>query len=277
MPRKKPLKAIAPTRESSAMRVTPPAPQLEALASELYSVFCRGLTLYGLSVDRQRKLLKKALIQPNTIKSVSVPLLDQFRSMSDLLTEWLQELPYIDAAGRPKVLPIRGRGATFESLARQFLPEHSVEEAVALACHSATVGILPGGRIAVYGDPMVNVVDNPEVALAQTICHITNIIKTAEANLDAARRQAIPGRLERLVHHNLSPTQFEIFRKSIRPQLNSLCEHADRVLKTLAKKKSRDQRKTYGAGIGLYVFLNDDAKGPSRGRRASTSRAARAR
>lgn len=36
--------------------------------------------------------------------------------------------------------------------------------------------------------------------------------------MEAARREGVLGRLERLVHQNLSPAQGEVFRKSIWPQ-----------------------------------------------------------
>ena len=238
--------------------------QLERLAIELYTVICRGLTLYGISIPRQRVLFRKSRPGVGKVTTVSAQLLEEFRSVSELLTTWLQELPYVDATGRPKVLSIRGRGATFESLARQFLPERSLDEVVALACQAGTVDVLSGGKIAVYGDPMINIAENPEAVLAQVICHITNIIQTVEFNAKRGRKDRSIGRFERLVNAPLSPTQFEIFRKSIRPQLDALCEHIDRVLMRLARMQTRDKRRIAGGGIGVYVYHRDDGEIKSR-------------
>ena len=55
---------------------------------------------------------------------------------------------------------IEGNGATFESLAKRFLPGVPLADVVALACRTANVGTLPGGRIALYGDTMVNLSKN---------------------------------------------------------------------------------------------------------------------
>ena len=231
---------------------------------EAYAVLFKGLTLYGISVPRQRALAKKSQAAVGKVTAISAQVLEQFRSVSELLTTWLQELPYVDATGRPKILPIRGRGATFESLARQFLPERTLDEVVNLACQAGTVDRLSGGRIAVYGDPMINIAENPEATLAQAICHITNIIQTVEFNAKRGRKDRSIGRFERLVNAPLTPEQFEIFRKLIRPQLDALCEHADRILKQLARMQTRGKRRLAGGGIGVYVYHRDNGGTPRR-------------
>ena len=92
----------------------------------------------------------------SNIKQASVELLGQIRPLSDLLTTWFEEAPYVDSVGAPRVLKIEGHGATFETLAKRFLPGVPLADVVALACRTANVGTLPGGRIALYGDAMVN-------------------------------------------------------------------------------------------------------------------------
>jgi len=246
--------------------------QLEALAAELYAVVVRALTLYGLPIARQRQLLRETF-KSTRVNNVSGPLLEQFRNLSDLLTAWLEDLPYIDATGRPRILPIKGRGATFESLARQFLPERPLEEVIALACQTSSVGVLSGGRIAVYGDAMVKCVMSPEATLAQTIAHVIQIISTSQVNMDIARGDPILGRFERLVCHMINPEQFHVFKTALRPQLNDLCERADRLLKAHASKNSRKKRDTVNGGLGVYVFYDDLGKKPPRPTAAARTRA----
>jgi hypothetical protein len=169
-------------------------------------------------------------------------------------------MPYVDAAGKPKVLDIQGRGATFESLARQFLPQKPLADVVELACGNASVGTLPGGRIALFGDTMVDVSKNREVALAQTILHIRQIFETCLHNVQTARDDVALGRLERIVDHVISAEDFEKFQKAIRPQLHDLCERVDRLLKSSAKKSPKGQQKRGSAGIGLYVYYDGEMK-----------------
>jgi hypothetical protein len=168
-------------------------------------------------------------------------------------------MPYVDDAGKPKVLDIQGRGATFESLARQFLPQKPLAEVVALACGNADVGTLPGGRIALFGDTMVNVAKNREVAMAQTILHIRQIFDTCLHNVQSARSGAVSHMLERIVEHALSAEDAERFQKAIAPQLHDMCERIDRLLRSSANKRSRGKR-VRSAGVGLYVYYDGRMK-----------------
>jgi len=230
---------------------------LEPLALELLTVIRHALTDHGLSVNRQRLLFTQAL-RAAAIPDVSGPLLQQFCGLGDLIAAWLEDMPYVDAVGKPRILTIEGPGATFESLAREFLPEVPLPNVVDLACRFANAGTLPGGRIALYGDTMVNFSKSPESALAQTISHIRKLVGTCLHNVQTAQDETATGRLERIVGHVLSLEDFEKFLKIIRPQLHDQCERVDRLLKA-AKKPSRHGATVGTAGIGLYVFFDATA------------------
>jgi hypothetical protein len=232
---------------------------LEPLALELFGVVRAALAKYGLSPSDQKRLFALTH-RSSTVKRVSGPVLHQFRGLGDLISTWLEEMPYVDEAGKPKVLSIQGRGATFESLARQFLPQKPLADVVALACGNANVGTLPGGRIALYGDTMVDVSKNREVAMAQTILHIKQIFETCLHNVQTARDDAALGRLERIVNHVISAEDFEIFQKAIRPQLHDMCERVDRLLRSSAKRRPRPTKKMGSAGIGVYVYYDGAMK-----------------
>ena len=232
---------------------------LEPLALELYGVVRAALTKYGLSASEQKRLFARTH-RSSAVKRVSGPVLHQFRGLGDLISTWLEEMPYVDEAGKPKVLNIQGRGATFESLARQFLPQKPLADVVALACGNANVGTLPGGRIALYGDTMVDVSKNREVAMAQTILHIKQIFETCLHNVQTARDDAALGRLERIVDHVISAEDFEKFQKAIRPQLHDMCERVDRLLRSSASRRPQGKKKMGSAGIGLYVYYDGAMK-----------------
>ena len=232
---------------------------LEPLALELYGVVRAALAKYGLSAVEQKRLFARTHQSPS-VKRVSGPVLHQFRGLGDLISTWLEEMPYVDEAGKPKVLNIEGRGATFESLARQFLPQKPLADVVALACGNANVGTLPGGRIALYGDTMVDVSKNREVAMAQTILHIKQIFETCLHNVQTAKDGAVLGRLERIVSHVISAEDFEKFQKAVRPQLHDMCERIDRLLKSSAKRRPKAKKKSGSAGVGLYVYYDGEMK-----------------
>jgi hypothetical protein len=253
--RAKPVRAARKDRPARLSSTSP----LEPLALELYGVVRAALTKYGLSAREQKQLFARTH-RSSSVKRVSGPVLHQFRGLGDLISAWLEEMPYVDEAGKPKVLHIQGRGATFESLARQFLPQKPLADVVALACGNANVGTLPGGRIALFGDTMVDVSKNREVAMAQTILHIKQIFETCLHNVQTARDDAALGRLERIVDHVISEEDFEKFQQAIRPQLHDLCERVDRLLRSSAKRPAKAKKKMGSAGIGLYVYYDGEMK-----------------
>jgi hypothetical protein len=234
--------------------ITPvPPEQLDSLALELYGVVRVALGKYGLARKDQQRLFDRSQ-RLSTVAPASASHLDQIRPLGDLMTSWLEEAPYVDEGGRPKVLPIAGRGATFQSLAKRFLPKQPLAEVVALAARCANVGTLPGGKIALYGDTMVNLAKTSESILAQTVFHIKHITDTCLHNLQLS--DASGGRTERIVNHVISAEEFEKFRHVIRPQLHDVCERADRLLKSGAGRKSAKRQARGAAGIGIYVYYD---------------------
>jgi hypothetical protein len=232
---------------------------LEALALELYGVIRAALKKYGLSPGEQKKFFAQSQRNSN-IKHVSVELLGQIRPLSDLLTTWFEEVPYVDSVGAPRVLKIEGQGATFETLASRFLPEVPLREVVALACRAANVGTLSGERIALYGDAMVNLRRNRDGVLAQNILHVRQIFDTCLYNAQRDFEDDKPGRQERIVTHVLSTMEFEKFQGEVRGQLHDLCERFGRLLKSAAERSTRQKQPRGQAGIGIYVYYNDPTK-----------------
>ncbi len=70
-----------------------------------------------------------------------------------------------------------------------FCQECRLTEVVALACRTANVGTLPGGRIALYGDTMVNLSKSRDAVLAQNIMHMRQIFDTCLYNAHRASRR----------------------------------------------------------------------------------------
>jgi hypothetical protein len=242
----------------------------EALILELYSVIALTLQKYGISRSEQRRLFERARRQQHVRRS-STELLDRIRPLGDLLASWSEEAPYIDSIGVPRVLKLRGEGATFESLAKRFLPSTPLPTVVALACRMSNVGVLSGGRIALYGDTMVNLSKNPDAVLAQSILHVRQILDTCLYNAHRDHDSDKPGRLERIVTQELSRLEFERFEGGARRQLHDLCERLDRLLKSAAGRAIRQKQPRGQAGIGLYIYYNESVKGGSSVRKGRQS------
>jgi hypothetical protein len=231
----------------------------EALVLELYGVIRAALKNYGFSPQEQKKFFAQSQRRSH-IKQVSLELLGQIRPLSDLLTTWFEEVPYVDSVGAPRVLKIEGSGATFQTLARRFLPTVPLAEVIALAGRTANVGTLPGGRIALYGDAMVNLRKSKDGVLAQNILHVRQIFETCLYNAHRDPDDDKAGRQERIVTHLLSAMEFEKFQGEVRGQLHDLCERFDRLLKSAAERSTRKKQPRRQAGMGIYVYYNDSTK-----------------
>jgi hypothetical protein len=240
----------------------------EALALELYGVIRAALKTYGLSPSEQKRIFGQSQ-RRSDIRHASVGLLGQIRPLGDLLTSWFEEVPYVDSVGAPRILKIEGHGATFESLAKRFLPGVPLTDVVALACRTANVGTLSGGRIALYGDTMVNLSKNIDGVLAQNILHVRQIFDTCLYNAQRDPDDDTPGRLERIVTHVLSTSEFEKFQGEVRGQLHDLCERFDRLLKSAADRSTRQKPPRGQAGIGIYIYYNGPTKRRANHRKGS--------
>jgi hypothetical protein len=255
MTRKKARKSSTVVRRKGRIAANSGNVHLEALALELFSVVRNTLAHHGLGPTQQKLLFQHSLRLRHAPK-VSASLLAQFRALADLLAAWHGEVPYLDSDGKPRVLNIKGRGATFESLARQFLPNKALADVVALACRVADVGTLPGDRIALYGDIMVNFSGNAESALAQAIYHATQVFNTGMHNVARTRADGTGRRLERTVHRTIVASDFDKLQSAIRPQVHDLCDRMERLLRSSAKS-GKAKQKLGTAGMGVYLYYDD--------------------
>ena len=108
MARKKAAENASNGSEVAARATLSGRAALEALALELYGVIRAALKTYGLSPREQKKLFAQSQRRSN-IKQASVELLGQIRPLSDLLTTWFEEVPYVDSVGAPRVLKVEGQ------------------------------------------------------------------------------------------------------------------------------------------------------------------------
>jgi hypothetical protein len=239
----------------------------DALGLELHGIIRGALTHYGFSPTEQEGVFARSQRGPRT-KPASAELLEQIRRLSDLLTTWFEEAPYVDSVGNPRVLKIAGGQASFETLAQRFMPGVPIDEVIALACRTANVGTLPEGRIALYGDAFVKFPRNRDGVLAQSIMHVRQIFDTCLYNAQRDPDDDKPGRQERIVTHQLSAVEFSKFQAEVRGQLHDLCERFDRLLKSAAERSLRQKQPRAPAGIGIYVYYNGSKK-------TSTSRKAK--
>jgi hypothetical protein len=257
------MEASKQSRGKSKVRLKKPSSArsrgivLRQLATELYRVVFLTLSEFGLSAAAQQRLTPRSTDKRRGTP-VSNDVLRRFTELGDLIAAWHSDTDYLDADGKPRVLAIKGRGPTFETLARRFLPGMSTSDTVKLACRAAEVGLLRGGKIALYGSTLVKISKNAESALAQCVCHIAWLSQTCVHNFNASRKERTTGRIERITGRIISAGDFDSFQKQIRPQIHDLCERVDGMLLPLERRASRLRKNQRAVGMGIYLYADED-------------------
>ena len=227
------------------------------LAVELYSLVSLALGKFGLNPsDRQiaferSRGFKKA-------PTVSGPLLRDFRGLCSILLEWSRDAEYLDPDGKPRVLAVKGSGATFESLVKRFLPKKSLAQVVAMACATAEVTTRPGGKIALLGSILVNIANSTENLLAHAIRQIDQLLETILHNARVRRKGLSNGHMERMVTGVIDRAALKPLMSELKPQIYDLLQRVDSSVQQRQPKSARSLRDATAVSVGIYVSRQDD-------------------
>ena len=244
------------TRSRPAVR-PPLAKSAEDLAVEFYTLVRLALGEFGVTRAQQRRALERSALLRSAPK-VSGRILRTGFGVGEILLEWSRKAPYLDSEGKPRVLAVSGPGATFESLARRFLPNVSLEEVVSLACENSEVVTRPGNRIALLGSILVKLGDSREKYLAHAVRQIDQLLQALLHNWHSQHKSTDRGRMERMVTGVISRANFEAFMGELRPQIYDLLLRVDSSIERNQPKTARGLRAASAVSVSVYVNQEDD-------------------
>jgi hypothetical protein len=234
------------------------APQSEEqLAIELYTLVRLALGELGVTRAQQRRALERS-VHLKSAPKVSGRIVSTGLGVGEILREWSRKAPYLDSEGKPRVLAVTGPGATFESLARRFLPDVALAEVVAQACENSEVVTRPGNRIALLGSILVKPGDTRERYLAHGVRQIDRLLQTLLHNWRAQHKSTDRGRMERVVTGVISRANFEAFMTELRPQIYDLLLRVDSSVERNQPKTARGLRAASAISVSVYVSQEDD-------------------
>ena len=229
----------------------------EELAVELYTRVRLALSQFGLTRAQQRRALERSR-RLMAAPKVSGQILRAEMGVGEILLEWSRKVAYLDSEGKPRVLAIAGPGATFEGLARRFLPNTPLDDVVALACRTSEVVTRPGNRIALLGSILVKPGDSREKYLAYAIRQIDQLLQTLLHNWQVQRKSAEKGRMERVVIGVISRANFKALMGELRPQIYDLLLRVDSSIERHQPKSARSMRDATAVSVGVYAGQEDD-------------------
>jgi hypothetical protein len=222
------------------------------LAIEMNHIAQDVFSRLGVSPEEQRI----AAVQARKIKKrlwPSARLMAAIKGVGDVLSTWRRDKRYRGADGSPRVLPIRGKGATLETLVRKCVPQMALEEVLAYICSHGEAILYKRDRVALLGSAAVITRRTPETTLAWMLTQFRHVADTT------LRNTAVPahlvkgvGMFQRQVAGWLSEKDFRLYTKEVFPQLQELCAQLEAGLSIDRRAKPRANRKE--CGVGLFVY-----------------------
>jgi hypothetical protein len=225
------------------------------LLKEMHHLVLDAAAVLCVSAKDAERAIKLAAQDPRRSRP-SEPIMRVNYGIAMLLNHWRNDIRYRRPEGTPRVLSIRGKGATFETLARTFVPQLKLNELTDMVCENAEVTRLKGQKIALVGSPVMMTPKTPEITLASLTLRLRRLTQTIVHNASIPSKFNPTGRFERIVTGELTDSEFRDFAQSVRQPMQDLCDRIDaRIRQPTQSHKVRGKIKR--CGIGLYVFRDD--------------------
>jgi hypothetical protein len=246
---------------------------LEELATESFAELKLALSEFSLSRAELARAMARAL-KMTKVPPVSGRVTSEYKALGKILIEWSRGAAYADDAGKPRVLMVKGPGATFESLARRALPNRSVNEVVERIRRVAEVSMRPQGKIALLGSVLVNIMQSDESHLAHMNRQLEHFFSTSRFNRRMAKRGAPERRMERLATHVIASDQVESFMEEVKPRIYNMLMGVENAMDRRNPKGKR--AKGTVVGVGVYMSAEENLEragyGPIRPRSRARAR-----
>lgn len=224
------------------------------LAQELQEMMIESMEVLGVSRKEQMATYRRASKGLGGKERPSAPLIDRLSGIADLLSSWRRDRRYLQSDGSPRVLPIKGKGASLETLGKKFVPDMALSEVLTAVTRHGEATVYQGNKVALVGGSVLLTPKTAEMGLALLVSRIRRMSKTMLHNMSLPEGSKGHGRFERHVHGVLSEREFNEYAQAMRSQLQDLCDRAESGLELAADKKGRKRK---SCGIGIFVFRDD--------------------
>lgn len=225
----------------------------EQLGTELLGVCVAALQSYGVQGARILKIDRSKIIAAKRPRLAARLLHDAF-SLGELAEDWSENPCYIDESGRPKVLPLRGRGSTFSELVLKHFGRRDTQRILELALRTRVVERVPPDKVAQI-NACVMLTGHSTLLLARAILCIRGLLEVVRRNsaINAKRSDLSP---DRMATAYVRREDFEEFATLMRPQLSNLTDQGNRWLAAhMVRDRPRpSDRDVAFIGVHAYVF-----------------------
>lgn len=224
---------------------------IEVLAREFLSVCVAALKQYGVDSSRLTRLCKEAVELPGKIPTAS-RLIDDADRLAELATEWMENTAYIDAIGRPKVIPINGPEPSFACLVRKHFRCRQVRAVLEFGLRTRVLERVGAAKVGQFGGCVI-FAGNPNLMLVHAIQSVRSFLGTTlrNASLKGSSFSTFPDRKASAVIPEGCTDEFvRIMRQSV---INTV-EMANRWLAARRNDTRVKNGKAVKMGVHAYVF-----------------------
>jgi hypothetical protein len=223
------------------------------LLQELHQLVLDVGAELGIPEKDQRHAIELAVTDKKRLRPSQTATQNEL-SVAGLLSKWRSDKRFRNNDGTPHALSIMGKGATLQTLGREYVPTMPIRELVDLICLQSEVTRLKGDKVALVGSPVIMTEKTPELTLASLIIRIRRVTGTVMHNAAIPAGVKNTGRFERIVTGHLSDKDFQKFGMAMRTQLQDVC---DRMDSGMQQPKGQGKSRTKKGGVGIYVFRED--------------------
>jgi hypothetical protein len=246
-----PTRRRRPRRASDVMGPPTDRALLLQLVLEVNQILQDTLGEFGVTLKEQRNAAFRARKAKKRARP-SAAFVTRITSCGDVLSSWPLDRRYVGSDGNPRVLRIRGRGATLETLAHKYAPQMTLEQVLDFICKQGEAAIFKGDRVALLGSPAVIARQTPELLLAWAVTTFRHLASTTIHNAAIPAHIKNTGLFQRPVAGWLSDPDFRRYAQEVRPQLQELFNQLEAGLSLERRTKPRANRKE--CGVSLFVY-----------------------
>lgn len=178
---------------------------------------------------------------------------EQYNRAARVISGWRRDSKYLDKQGSPKVIPITGEGATFETLVRKFSGDMPPRAVLDELTRLGALSLEPKNRVRLVQESFMPTTDDA-IKFHILGTDVDLLISTIEHNIE---QNSQPPFYQRKVHYdNLPDEVLDDFRKLSRRQAQKLLDELDRNLAAVDRDANPDIKGTGRnvAGLGIYYF-----------------------
>jgi hypothetical protein len=234
---------------------------------DLVHAVCVFLLLSGRSPAALNDALRLALKRASKDQEKSNAATSVHVSLARILHAWHNEKPYLSSDARPRPIPLTGRGASLESLTKEYGQPLDVDNVRALLAKHRLVRTHARGYLVPTGSVVRFRTRSAELSgyLGRSILHL---MSTMQSNLYGGARTAKLVERAALVK-DLPAKDVEAFCRYSAEQGESFSENMNSWLESRNGKAERGTlSKTVTAGVHVFAFVERNGKSHRRKRSA---------